>query len=213
MKSTEDKQIELESMYKIALIVDMGNNLNAIPNKNYAISRYQVTFDEFDEYCEATGADKPSDRGWGRGNRPVINVSWYDTQKYIKWLNESSDTQSYRLPSEKEWEYACRSGSDTKWCFGDDESKLEDYAWYEENSDSKTHPVGELKPNDFGLYDMHGNVWEWCEDWYDSDKDRKVDRGGSWYYDAGFTASSYRYKFRPDDSDDDIGFRIARTLN
>ena len=206
MKSTRDKQIEFE------LIYNYKDKMLKIPNKNYAISRYQVTFDEFDEYCKATGDNNPNDEGWGRGNRPVINVSWYDAQKYIEWLNKSNNTDTFRLPTEKEWEYACRAGSDTKWCFGDDESKLKDYAWYNKNSDDKTHPVGELKPNSFGLYDMHGNVWEWCEDWFDSYKESKVVRGGSWLYGADWTASSYRGYGSPGLSDYNVGFRIARTL-
>jgi eukaryotic-like serine/threonine-protein kinase len=140
-------------------------------------------------------------------------------------------TDKYRLPTEAEWEYACRAGSTTRFCFGDDEAKLEEYAWYVKNSDSKTHPVGQKKPNAWGLYDMHGNVWEWCQDWYGkypagplTDPEGgpepgfwkklvygRVLRGGSWYGYAGFTRSAFRNHF-PDFRNYLIGFRVARAL-
>ena len=116
------------------------------------------------------------------------------------------------MPTEAQWEYACRAGSTTRYCFGDDESGLGEYAWYGENSGDKTHPVGEKKPNAWGLYDMHGNVWEWCADWYDggyyaqSPTDDptgpatgsfRVVRGGGWHYAAGCCRSAYRHGTRP----------------
>ena len=96
-------------------------------------------------------------------------VSWDDCQQFLGKLNAKVGTGAgkFALPTEAQWEYACRAGSTTRYCFGDDESQLGEYAWYDANSDSKTHPVGEKKPNAWGLYDMHGNVLEWCEDWYD----------------------------------------------
>ena len=99
-------------------------------------------------------------------NCPVDNVSWNMAQEFIKKLNEMEKTQKYRLPTEAEWEYACRAGSKTRFCFGDDEDQLKDYAWYEENSGDRTHPVAQKRPNLWGLYDVHGNVWEWCQDYY-----------------------------------------------
>ena len=133
----------------------------------FAVGEFPVTFDEYDRFCEATGREKPGDEGWGRGRRPVINVSWHDAAAYCKWLSEETG-ETYRLLTEAEWEYACRAGSDTKYCYGDDEQRLGDYAWFFENSGMKTHPVGQKLPNAWGLYDMHGNVWEWCADEYRS---------------------------------------------
>jgi len=144
-------------------------------------------------------------------NAPIIGISWHDATAYCKWLSEKTK-ENYRLPTEKEWEYACRAGTTTKWSFGDDGKELEKYAWYDENSDSTTHEVGQKKPNPWKLYDMHGNVWEWCEDWYDEEKKYKVLRGGSWNYDANFTCSADRDWGNPGNRSVNIGFRLLRTL-
>ena len=137
---------------------------------DFEIGKYPVTFKEYDLFCEDRKRKKPDDRGWGRGKRPVINVSWNDAKAYCDWLSKKTG-DTYRLPTEAEWEYACRAGTTTKWSFGDDEKELGKYAWYDKNaydkgekhSDYGTHPVGEKLPNPWGLYDMHGNVWEWCD--------------------------------------------------
>jgi formylglycine-generating enzyme required for sulfatase activity len=156
---------------------------------------------------------------------PVETVSWNDAQEFIKKLNEMENTDKYRLPTEAEWEYACRAGSTARFCCGDEETKLEEYAWINKNSDGKTHPVGKKKPNAWGLLDMHGNVYEWCQDWYGeypagpvtdppgpaSGKSR-VFRGGSWNYGARSSRSAYRYRFDPDLRYSYLGFRVARAL-
>ncbi len=145
-----------------------------------AVGRYPVTFEEWDiaqaspEWIRTKGTKlrQPDDQGWGRGRRPVIDVSWEHARAYAKWLSRKVG-QPYRLLSEGEWEYACRAGSEAAYCFGDNEAELGDYAWYNGNSKSRTHPVGEKMPNKFGLHDMHGNVWEWCEDvWHESYEDK-----------------------------------------
>jgi len=95
----------------------------------------------------------------------VEQVSWNDVQDFIRRLNQQEGKDKYRLPTEAEWEYTARAGSKTKYCFGDDSDELGAYAWYDGNSGDRTHPVGRKKPNTWGLYDMHGNVWEWVQDW------------------------------------------------
>ena len=155
--------------------------------------------------------------GYDSRNNPVENVSWYDAKKFIKRLNKMEHTNKYRLPTEEEWEYAARAGSKGKWCFGNKKSKLSQYAWYENNSGDKTHPVAKKKPNRWGLYDMHGNVWEWTSSCYTRTynsgcyKSYKVLRGGGWYSSAVDTRSAYRYYDSPGNRGDNFGFRLART--
>ncbi len=195
---------------------------------NFAIGRYPVNFAEYDIFCEATGREKTDDRGWGRGQRPAININWKDAQAYCKWLSRKTG-QTYRLPTEAEWEYACRAGSESAYCFGDDEKLLREYAWYDKNSGKKTHPVGEKKANAWGLHDIHGNVWEWCQDWYGrayyaachkqgvvkdpqgpSTGEFRVIRGGSWNDEARFCRSAFRFRLGPVNRDVSLGFRCAR---
>lgn len=190
-----------------------------------AVSRYAVTFDQWDAFVkESNYKIKAEDNGWGRRNRPVINVSWNDAQAYIKWLNEKTGLR-YRLLSVGEWEYCCRAGTNTNYYFGDDIDRLGDCAWFSENSEGKSHPVGLKIPNAFGLFDMHGNVREWCDDewqgeppydpvWVDSNDNTvnfPVLCGGSWSLSSEFLSSGYSNNFDPDLSSDDTSFRIARS--
>ncbi|MCI5162636.1 MAG: formylglycine-generating enzyme family protein [Candidatus Electrothrix sp. AX5] len=194
---------------------------------SFAIGRYPVTFAEYDFFCGATDREKPKDEGWGRGQRPAINVSWDDAKEYCNWLSRETG-HTYRLPTEAEWEYACRAGSESSWCFGDDEKNLGEYAWYTENSGKKTHPVGTKKTNAWGLYDMHGNVWEWCGDWYGekyyADCQRhgtvknppgsaqgkmRICRGVSWYLSSRYAPCSVRLRNFPDIRLNDGGFRVV----
>jgi formylglycine-generating enzyme required for sulfatase activity len=131
--------------------------------KPFAIGKYEVTFAEYDRFAEATGVNKPNDEGWGRGSRPVINVSWEDARKYASWLSGETG-KSYRLPTEAEWEYATRAGTETPWSFGDKASDLGKYAWYTDNSNRQTQPVGQKLSNPYGLHDLHGNASEWTGD-------------------------------------------------
>jgi formylglycine-generating enzyme required for sulfatase activity len=202
----------------------------------FETGKYPVTFEEFDAFCEATGyfrenagADRPADGGWGRGKRPVINVNWHDAKAYITWLNSWSGG-GCRLPSEAEWEYACRAGTTTRWSFGDDEGQLGEYAWFAGTSGKSkqmTHPVGEKRANAFGLHDMHGNVWEWCEDrWHETyegapqdgsawiaggDTSRRVLRGGDWYNDPVGLRSANRGGNDPSIRKLSVSFRLARS--
>mgnify|MGYP002379550232 CR=1 FL=1 len=168
----------------------------------------------------------------GDTNHPVERVTWNEANAYCvrKTVLESEAGRLpagfvYRLPTEAEWEDACRAGTTTRFTFGDDlaETELLDYAWFINNSDSSTHPVGRLKPNPWGLYDLHGNVWEWCQDlWQDAypggsvtnytgstDGWLRVARGGSWLYDAAFSRSANRDNYGPDNRCSDIGFRVV----
>ncbi|AKB25921.1 hypothetical protein MSMTP_2452 [Methanosarcina sp. MTP4] len=131
--------------------------------ESYYLGKYEVTQEQWGEVMGSNPSYFEGD------DLPVEQVSWNDVQEFIEKLNEKEGTNKYRLPSEAEWEYACRAGTTTRYYFGDGDSKLGDYAWYTENSGSKTHSVGQKKPNPWGLYDMHGNVWEWCQDTYCSD--------------------------------------------
>jgi len=160
----------------------------------------------------------------GHGSLPVENVSWSAVQRFILALNEIEGAKRYRLPTEAEWEYACRAGSSAEFCFGDDPSVLGEYAWYEENSDRRTHPVGRKKPNAWRLYDMHGNVWEWVKDFYADYPGGSVTdpvgrsrgfghvfRGGSCYVPSEYCRSAVRGYNDPGNRSHPIGFRLLRT--
>ncbi|MCX5655678.1 MAG: formylglycine-generating enzyme family protein [Planctomycetota bacterium] len=157
---------------------------------------------------------------------PVEMVSWNDAAEFCKKLSEKT-RQAVRLPTEAEWEYACRAGTQTAFSFGDDPSALGDYAWHMGNSKGMTHHVGRKKPNAWGLYDMHGNVYEWCADWYGAypkgsvtdpsgpatGNGLRVLRGGSWdLVDTGNFRCAFRDNYVPAGRDRDVGFRCARTL-
>jgi len=172
------------------------------------------------EKKEGTYWDNP---GFNQGdNNPVTCVSWNDVQEFIKWLNRK-EGKEYRLPTEAEWEYGARAGSTTRFCYGNNKDGLGEYAWYRDNSGKRTHSVGEKKPNSWGLYDMHGNVWEWLQDRYGdypsgavtdptgpSSGSNRVNRGGSWGNDAGNCRSANRVRNEPGNRDNNLGFRLSR---
>ncbi|MDC0279224.1 formylglycine-generating enzyme family protein, partial [bacterium] len=164
--------------------------------------------------------------GFKGADNPVETLSWDDAVEFCRRLSELPAEKAagnvYRLPTEAEWEYACRAGTTTKFSFGDDESELGDYAWYGVNSDQKTHPVGSKKPNAWGLYDMYGNVWEWCQDWEEDHPSGSVTdpsgatsgsirvlRGGSWRGPAEDCRSAYRIRDSPSFRDYYYGFRVS----
>jgi formylglycine-generating enzyme required for sulfatase activity len=155
-------------------------------------------------------------------NDPVVCVSWSDAAAYCEWLAHK-EGMTYRLPTEAEWEYACRAGSTTDSFFGSQES-LDQYAWFDGNSQGHTHPVGEKNPNAWGLYDMYGNVWEWCGDWqadgyYNSSPvadprgptsgSSRVRRGGGWNFPDTFCRSAFRNGLVPGSRVSFLGFRVA----
>ncbi len=182
----------------------------------FFIGKYQIT----QEQWKAVMGGNPSH--FKGDDLPVENVSWDDAVKFCEAISKQTG-KDYRLPTEAEWEYACRAGSTGRYCFGDDVKSLGDYAWYRENSDGKTHPVGRKKPNAWDLYDMHGNVLEWCQDWYDenyykqsprenpqgpSSGTYRVARGGS-CYDRSGCRSINRFNLEPVIILRHVGFRIV----
>lgn len=192
----------------------------------FAIGKYPVTQAEW----VAVMGSNPSDFK-GR-SRPVEQVNWHDAQTFVRRLSEQTG-QAYRLPTEAQWEYAARAGTDTTWYFGDDANQLRQHAWYSANSGDETRPVGQLKANAWGLHDVHGNVFEWVEDcyhgsyrgaptngsaWttncytYDGSTPRVL-RGGSWASNLRNTRSALRYWSIPDSRSILYGFRVARMLS
>jgi formylglycine-generating enzyme required for sulfatase activity len=148
-------------------------------------------------------------------------VNWNDATEYCRVLSER-EGRHYRLLTEAEWEYACRAGTTTKWSHGDDESQLKEYAWYSGNSALHAESVGQIRANAFGLYDMHGNVREWCSDWYGrygksaevdpagpSSGSSRVVRGGCWFFEPYVVRSGFRNFYDPDYRDGDLGFRVC----
>jgi len=187
---------------------------------SFAIGKYPVTQAQY----QAVMGTNPS-HFKNNPQNPVEQVSWEDAQAFCQKLSQITG-KTYRLLTEAEWEYACRAGTTTRYYFGDDANQLGDYAWYDGNSQNTTHPVGQKKPNAWGLYDMSGNVWEWCEDnWHDSyenapkdgsawikngDDNRSLLRGGSWYSDPDGCRSAYRVSnARRDDDSISGGFRVV----
>jgi formylglycine-generating enzyme required for sulfatase activity len=186
------------------------------------MSKYEVTFAQYDVFSKAARHAIAYDQGWGRGNLPVINVKWFDAAEFARWLSQKSG-HHYRLPTEAEWEYAARAGTTTAFSFGNNEKDFGDYAWNGTNAGKRTHPVGTKKPNPWGLHDMHGNVWEWTASIYNEDYDgselrgsdiksneKRVVRGGAWYFFPKGMRSADRRVYSPRRRLPYIGFRIVR---
>jgi formylglycine-generating enzyme required for sulfatase activity len=174
---------------------------------------------------KAVMGSEPSSFRLNDDNLPVDSISWTDAVRFC-WELSDKEGKTYRLPTEAEWEYACRAGTTTRFYFGDNYSMLSDYGWSGENGGWKTHPVGQKKPNAFGLYDMHGNVWEWCSDWHQSDyytgrpnpdvnptgpvsSLHRVCRGGSWHFNQRSCRSAIRLRDSPNERCYDGGFRVV----
>lgn len=215
---------------------------------SFWLARHEVQFAQYDAFCRATGRPRPSDRGWGRGRRPVIHVSWYDALAYCNWRSREagrtpcydlSDTADghvrcdwsaggYRLPTEAEWEYAARGGAKARPSLFAGSKKAAEVGWYHDpDRPMGTQPVGRLQPNELGLHDLSGNVWEWCWDAYgehyyhyapaqdprgpDAQPGQKrVVRGGSWFSPVRALRCATRAAERPDWRSSNLGFRLAR---
>lgn len=214
----------------------MGADLGAekpvhqvVISKSFAMSKYEVMFAEYDVFARATNRSLPNDEGWGRDNRPVINVSWEDAKAYANWLSIETGRR-YRLPSEAEWEYAARAGTTTKFAWGNriGKNKANCFGCGSQWDNKKTAPVGSFQANQFGLYDMHGNVYEWVEDcrhdsyrgaptdgsaWTGGSCGFRVQRGGSWFQHSGlpeYLRAASRSFGTPATRFNFAGFRIAQ---
>ncbi len=234
--------VKLEMVWIPAGIFKMGSRCEEIDrreredpihsvniSRDFYIGKYTVTQGQWKQIMG--GNPSKSSKG---DDYPVENVSWEDCQEFIDKLNKMSllrnihSMTQFKMPTEAQWEYACRAGTQTRFYWGDDPSYtfIDDYAWCEKNSGSATHPVGLKNPNSFGLYDMSGNVWEWCQDWYESDYYRtlvdgakdpsgpesgsnRVIRGGSWNYRLRSCRSAARYSSRPSRRSGGLGFRLV----
>ena len=173
----------------------------------FFMSAKPITNTQYEKFVKSTGHKKPGHWIGGvvpesRKNHPVTYIDWADANQFAKWCG-------VRFPTEAEWEFAARCGSNTNYGFGDNAANLATYGWYAANADGKTHNAGQKLPNACGLHDMHGNVWEWC--WDIGTSGRRI-RGGSWDYDADNAAVAYRvYGFYPDPRDYNFGFRLVRS--
>ena len=219
---------------------------------DYWIGKKEITFNDYDTFCNETGRVKLEDWGMGRGLRPAFGIDWWDAVAYCNWLSKKEGlsiayleegeilegslldeygytttditrVEGYRLPTEAEWEYAARGGQNTKGYKYAGSNDLNEVGWYKDNSGGQTHPVGQKLPNELGLYDMSGNVIEWCHDWYGGYASTtqtnptgprsgsfRVVRGGSW----GGRAQRCRVAHRGNGApvSNDLGFRVARTV-
>ncbi len=241
LSSCGDKKEIINSIGQKFVLIPAGNFMMGSPpseadrranerQHSVTISRafYMQTTEVTQGQWRAVMGSNPSFSSCG-DNCPVEQVSWDDAQEFIRRLNQKEGTDKYRLPTEAEWEYACRAGSTTAWCFGDDERQLGEYAWYKDNYKDnhveRMHPVASRRPNVWGLYDMHGNVGEWCQDFYGdytsgsvtnpsgpSSGKMRVARGGCLACKPADLRSARREKGPPDTRSNIVGFRVSRVL-
>ena len=236
---TKDKEFPIKAIKEASILEDLKEGTHPvlfswmveIPEKNYAVGKYQVT----QALWESVMGNNPS--RFKGSSRPVESVSWFDCVLFCNKLSEKEglekaytingeevecnfDSEGYRLPTEWEWWFAAKANQDFEYSGSDN---FDEVAWTDENSNEETHGVGQKKPNGFGLYDMSGNVWEWCWDWYgddDSTEDStgpsrgssRVYRGGCWGFDGGDARGSNRNRSSPSGRDYDLGFRFTRTI-
>ncbi len=236
----------------------MGNDysVNALDEKpehkvvlsDFSISKYEITFEMFDNFCQNTGFPKPDDGGYDRGNNPVINVSWEGAIKFCNWMstrfgldkvyditidssgmtinNVDWNANGYRLPTEAEWEYVAKGGSNSQGFAYAGSNDPKEVAWFIDNSDNKPHAVGTKKANELAVFDILGNAWEWCWDYYDGnyysespendphgpDKgDHRVYRGGNFNSDIEFIRVTRRFELTPRLNTGLVGIRLAQS--
>ena len=201
---------------------DNGPTHKVTLTKPFELGQHEVTQEQYEQVM---GTNPSQFKG---PQNPVEQVSWNDAVEFCRKLSampaEKSAGYVYRLPTEAEWEYACRAGTQTEYSFGDSDSELGDYEWYDKNSGETTHPVGGKKPNPWGLYDMHGNVFEWCQDWYGdypsgsmtdptgaASGSFRVLRGGGWSSSSRYARSALRFRNSPGFRSFILGFRVLRS--
>lgn len=212
----------------------------------FEINRLEVTVWEWKEYCKKTKTALPKAPTWGwNDNYPITNITWFDAVKYCNWLSKQDGLKpaytlagpnvacdftanGYRLPTEAEWEFAAKGGTKSKNTYFSGSDELNEVAWYVKNSDRRPHAVGTKLPNELGIHDMSGNVWEWCWDWYNKDYykvedgnnpkgpirgEKKSVRGGSWDSQESYLRTANRISTVPSITNEFYGFRLARTIN
>ena len=217
-------------------------------NYDFYIGKFEVTFEEYEAFCDETGRILPDDFGWGKGARPVMNVSWWDAIAHCNWFSnkqgiplaydsegnlldgrgkrttDPSKVEGFRLPTDAEWEFAARGGNASEGYTRSVGNSVDLVAWYKSNSENLTHPVGTKAPNELGIFDLLGNVWEWVSDYHtdyssseeanpyvDSFSAYRVKRGGSWIDCPVGVSIDVRSKGLPDHAITNLGFRISRT--
>jgi len=213
---------------------------------SFEINRLEVTVWEWKEYCKKTKTAMPKTPVWGwNDNYPITNVTWFDAIKYCNWLSKQDGLKpaytlagpnvacdftanGYRLPTEAEWEFAAKGGTKSKNTFFSGSNEVTEIAWHVKNSERRPHAVGTKLPNELGIHDMSGNVWEWCWDWYNKDYykiedgnnpkgpirgEKKSVRGGSWDSQESYLRTANRISTVPSITNEFYGFRLARTIN
>ena len=181
-------------------VFTMGES--AVKLSSYHISKYEVTVAQFRAFCESTGREMPYEPQWGwQDDYPVVRVTWHDANAFAMWMG-------CRLPTETEWEFAAKGGKKSQGYTYSGSNNIDEVAWHPGNAEARPHKTGSKKPNELGIYDMSGNVWEWCSDWY-SENTRSL-RGGSFYFDNTFGRVSHRHNSYPDLISLNVGFRIAK---
>ncbi|MSU22034.1 MAG: formylglycine-generating enzyme family protein [Pedosphaera sp.] len=216
--------IPLTNMVPIKAGTFLRNKHSVTLTRDFWIGKYEVTQGDYANLMGKNPSHFQDDP-----NRPVEKVSYFDAVAYCSALTQREvqaarlpSGYEYRLPSEAEWEYACRAGTTNLFSFGDAATEADQYAWTGEISEAKTHPIGQKRPNPWGLYDIHGNVWEWCLDWFGnypaedvqdplgpSQGKGKVFRGGGWNNDVEFARSANRFAMAPSSGIHFVGFRVA----
>jgi len=234
MADTMTNSLGMEMLLLPAGTFTMGGDWDVEQADENELPQHQVTFETpfyigkftvTQSQWQTVMGDSPSEfRG---ANHPVETTSHDDARAFIERLNDLENTRTYRLPTEAEWEYAARAGSQNTYCFGTEIGRLAEFAWFQDNSGSTTHPVGQLAPNDWGLHDMHGNVHEWCADWYRRDyyaespsKDpagprkgvARVLRGGDWSSEAWYCRCAIRSLSSPQRRSPRVGLRLVKAL-